>query len=198
MFTGIITDIGSIAQIESRAEDCYLRIQTHYDTETIVIGSSISCNGICLSVMHTDANSFSVMASAETAQVTTLAQWQTGTRINLERALRLGDELGGHLVSGHVDGVALLLDIQAVGDSHRLTLAAPDALQYYIARKGSVSLDGISLTVNQVEGAEFIVNIIPHSWAHTNLADRRVGDALNLEIDLFARYMERLEQRQSA
>lgn len=135
---------------------------------------------------------FAVTASAETAAVTTLAGWQAGTRLNLERALKMGDELGGHLVSGHVDGVAELLAIEPDGGSHRLVLQAPPELARYIARKGSVALDGVSLTVNAVNGAEFTVNLIPHTWMHTTLRLRTPGDVLNLEVDLFARYLERL------
>ena len=135
-----------------------------------------------------------MMASAETASVTSLGAWKVGTRINLERALRMGDELGGHIVTGHVDAVATLKTLEEVGESWRLQMQAPADLARYIARKGSVALDGISLTVNAVDGAMFEVNIIPHTWEHTTLTDRAIGDGLNLEIDLFARYLERLGQ----
>jgi riboflavin synthase len=194
MFTGIITDIGQIIAQEPSGADTHLRIRTAYDTKSVALGASIACNGICLTVTEKGNDWFAVTASADTASVTTLGAWATGTRINLERALRIGDEIGGHLVSGHVDGIATLQSITPVGKSHQLTLTAPDALSRYISRKGSVTLDGVSLTVNAVDGASFSVTLIPHSWAHTSLSDRQTGDSLNLEVDMFARILERLNE----
>lgn len=194
MFTGIITDIGDIIACEREGADTHLSIRTAYDTATIALGASIACSGICLTVTELGEDWFAVMASAETHRVTNLSGWNVGTCINLERALRMGDELGGHIVSGHVDGLAILERLEAVGESWQLTMRAPADLARYIARKGSVALDGISLTVNHVEGERFGVNIIPHTWQHTTLSDRKAGDALNLEIDLFARYLERLQE----
>ena len=195
MFTGIITDIGEIASLTRTGDDTYLRIRTAYETQIIVLGASIACNGICLTVTELGADWFVATASAETARITTLSGWQEGDTINLERALKMGDELGGHLVSGHVDGVAVLESVTPSGDSHALRFRAPNALSRYIARKGSVTLDGISLTVNSVEDDCFSVMIIPHTWAHTTLRQRQVGDTLNLEVDLFARYLERLGKK---
>lgn len=195
MFTGIITDTGEIVALERSGDDSYLRIKTRYDTGGIAIGASIACSGICLTVTETGADWFAVMASAETAGITNLANWQVGTCINLERALKMGDELGGHIVSGHVDGLAKLESAQTIGESYKLTLSASPELARYIARKGSVALDGISLTVNAVDDAHFCVNIIPHTWQHTTLSQRKAGDRLNLEVDLFARYLERLQKK---
>ena len=194
MFTGIITDIGEIIACDKRGDDTHLRIRTAYDTSGIDLGASIACSGICLTVTQLGEDWFAVMASAETASITTLAGWAIGTTLNLERALCMGDELGGHIVSGHVDGLASLESIQQVGESWKLTLLAPPEVSRYIARKGSVTLDGISLTVNSVEGDAFSVNIIPHTWEQTTLSQRKADDTLNLEIDLFARYLERLHK----
>ena len=195
MFTGIITDIGTIKEIASKG-DWRLTIQTTYPTDGIALGASIACSGICLTVTDKGDDWFAVEASEETRSRTTLGTWEEGMRINLERALKLGDELGGHLVSGHVDGVATILSITPDHDSHRLTIGAPDDLQYFIAEKGSVTLDGISLTVNKVDGAQFEVNIIPHTWEHTTLHEKKAGDSLNLEIDQLARYLARLNEKQ--
>ncbi len=194
MFTGIITDIGQIIAQEPSGADTHLRIRTAYDMQSIALGASIACNGICLTVTEKGNDWFAVTASADTARVTTLGAWATGNRINLERALRIGDEIGGHLVSGHVDGIARLQSITPVGESHQLTLTAPAALSRYISRKGSITLDGVSLTVNAVDGASFSVTLIPHSWSHTTLSDRQTGDSLNLEVDMFARILERLNE----
>jgi riboflavin synthase len=197
MFTGIIREVGTLL---SRREsgDTYLRIACQRPPETIDIGASIACNGICLTVMETGTNGgqswFEVAASAETKAMTTLGGWQPGQRINLEPSLRLGDELGGHIVSGHVDGVGEITEIRAEGDSHRLTLRAPAALARFIATKGSICVDGISLTVNQVDGATFGVSIIPHTWSVTSLAGAEPGGRVNLEIDLLARYVARLNE----
>jgi len=196
MFTGIVTDIGEIAAIEPRAEGLSrLTIGCHYDPASIVLGASISCSGVCLTVVGIGtglAPTFSVDAAAETLDVTTVGRWRVGTRVNLERALKIGDELGGHLVSGHVDGVAAVLSREDLTDMARLTFAAPRALARFIAPKGSVALDGVSLTVNTVAAENFSVLIIPHTLAVTTFAGLRAGDAVNLEVDTMARYAARL------
>ena len=171
---------------------CELTIATAYPVDEIALGASIACSGPCLTVIAIEPGVFTVEASAETLARTTLGEWTEGTPVNLERALRLGDELGGHLVSGHVDGVAQLVERRPEGDSIRFTIEAPAELARYIAPKGSVALDGVSLTVNEVEGARFGVNIIPYTLAHTSLGEARLGQRLNLEIDTIARYVARL------
>ncbi len=196
MFTGIVTDLGRVRSIE-QAGDTRFVLETGYDTGTIAIGASIACSGACLTVVETGDDWFAVEASAETLGLTTLAAWRPGTRVNLERALSLGDELGGHLVTGHVDGRGEVLSIEPEGDSHRFAVAAPDSLARYIARKGSITVDGVSLTVNDVEsnrneGCRFEVNIIRHTAEATTFGTYRAGDQVNLEIDLLARYLERL------
>lgn len=191
MFTGIITNLGRINSITREGDAAHLCIQTDDDTSSIALGASIACNGVCLTVAELGDDWFSVTASAETLATTTLGGWKQGDTLNLERALKMGDELGGHLVTGHVDSAATIVSVKPHDVSYRIKLRAPDALKRYIARKGSVALDGISLTINAVDGADFDVNIIPHTWEHTTLHDRKVGDALNLEVDLFARYIER-------
>jgi len=197
MFTGIIREVGALLS-RREAGDTYLRIACQRAPETIEIGASIACNGICLTVMESgtddDQHWFEGAASTETKDKTTLGAWQPGQRINLEPALRLGDELGGHIVSGHIDGVGEIAAIRPEGDSHRLTLRAPEALARFIASKGSICVDGISLTVNEVEGATFGVNIIPHTWSVTSLAGAEPGGQVNLEIDLLARYVARLNE----
>ncbi len=199
MFTGIITDLGRLRAVETRG-DTRVRIETSYDTETIVIGASIACSGACLTVVDKGPDLFVADVSAETLSKTTLGDWTPGTAINLERALRLGDELGGHLVSGHVDGVAEIVERAEEGGSLRLAVTAPDALMPFIAAKGSVTLDGVSLTVNRVQdapgGGSFEVNIIPHTAAATTLGASRPGTRVNLEIDLLARYVQRLQSRE--
>ncbi|MFN3461401.1 MAG: riboflavin synthase [Oceanibaculum sp.] len=203
MFTGIVTDIGRVADLRVEG-DTVLTIETAYAPDSIDLGASIACSGVCLTVTERGANEggnwFRVAASAETLSKTTLSGWQVGSRINLERALRLGDELGGHLMLGHVDGIARLVSVTPEGDSHRLVVEAPADLARYVAPKGSVCLDGISLTVNAVEDrpdgtAHFGINIVGHTWTHTTLADRRPGDGLNMEIDVLARYVARLTAR---
>lgn len=197
MFTGIIREVGTLLS-RREAGDSYLRVSCQRAPETIEIGASIACNGICLTVVETGTDGgqhwFEVAASSETKARTTLDGWRPGTRINLEPALRLGDELGGHIVSGHVDGVGEISAIRTEGDSHRLTLRAPEALARFIATKGSICVDGISLTVNEVDGASFGVNIIPHTWSVTSLAGAQPGGRVNLEIDLLARYVARLNE----
>jgi riboflavin synthase len=191
MFTGIVTDVGRVRSIAKRG-DTRIEIETVYDTHDIELGASIACSGPCLTVVEKGAGWFAVEASAETLARTTVGHWQPGTRINLERALRVGDELGGHIVSGHVDGVARILDTRPEGDSVRFEFEAPAALKRFIAPKGSVALDGVSLTVNAVEDARFGVNIISHTQACTTFGDRKPGDPVNVEIDMLARYVGRL------
>src|SRR5262245_45669086 len=191
MFTGIITDLGSVRALTNGAMT-RLEIATAYDADSIPLGASICCNGICLSVVERGSGWFAVEASAETLAVTTLGSWRVGTPVNLERALRAGDELGGHIVSGHVDGVGRILDRRQDGGSVRYVVEAPAALSRFIAPKGSIAVDGISLTINEVEGAEFGVNIIPITQRETNLGGAKAGAAVNLEIDPVARYVARL------
>lgn len=191
MFTGIITDIGTVRAVERRG-DTRFTIATHYPLGEIAIGASIACSGPCLTVVEKGNDCFSVDASAETLARTTAGDWREGTKINLERALRMGDELGGHLLTGHVDAVATLESRRSEGNSLRLTFRVPAPYDRAIASKGAVALDGVSLTVNEVEGAVFGVNIIPHTQRETTLGAVKPGDRLNLEIDLIARYLSRL------
>jgi len=193
MFTGIITDIGTVQQLE-QAGDLRARITTGFDTANIDIGASIASDGVCLTVIALGAGWYDVQISAETVSKTNIGGWAVGHRINLERALRVGDELGGHIVSGHVDGVAEVVAIEDEGDSTRVTLRAPGALARFIAPKGSVALNGTSLTVNDVTGSEFGVNFIPHTKEVTTWGDVGVGDPVNLEIDTLARYVARLAE----
>ncbi len=201
MFTGIVTDIGRIKSLE-KTGDTRIEIECRYDASGIDIGASIACSGVCLTVVEKGQDSddlswFAVDASQETLDKTTLGQWREGSRINLERSLKIGDELGGHLVSGHVDGTAVILSIAPEGDSMRFRFRAPEDLARFIAVKGSVALDGASLTVNDVDGAEFGVNIIPHTLDVTTWGLARAGTHVNIEIDLLARYVERLGQMRS-
>jgi riboflavin synthase len=196
MFTGIITDIGEVIELEQRG-DLRARIATGYDVEGIDIGASIACDGVCLTVIALGQSPrpwFDVEISAETVGVTNIGRngWPPGKRINLERALKVGDELGGHIVSGHVDGIAEVTDVTPEGDSQRVTFEAPSELARFIAPKGSVALNGTSLTVNEVEGARFGINFIPHTQAATTWGGVAKGDAVNLEVDTMARYVERL------
>jgi riboflavin synthase len=194
MFTGIVTDIGTLRSVEHRG-DLRARIATTYDTSGIDMGASIACDGVCLTVVGLGADWFDVDISAETVSKTNIVdRWQEGRRINLERALRVGDELGGHIVSGHVDGVAHIIALADEGDSTRVTLRAPDALARFIASKGSVALNGTSLTVNEVAGCDFGINFIPHTKAVTTWGDMSLGDPVNLEIDTLARYVARLQE----
>lgn len=196
MFTGIITDIGRVRSAEQRG-DRRLAIETGFDLATVDLGASIACSGVCLTVVDKGEGWFAVDVSGETMSRTAAAMWEAGTRLNLERALRLGDELGGHMVTGHVDGVATVLAICPDGDSTRIGLGVPAGIGRYIAEKGSVSLDGVSLTVNEVTDADdgtahFAVNIIPHTALHTTLGNVAAGQQLNVEIDLLARYLDRM------
>ncbi|SFL95920.1 riboflavin synthase [Shimia aestuarii] len=193
MFTGIITDIGEIRDLEKRG-DLRARIATRYDTGGIDLGASIASDGVCLTVIALGDGWYDVEISAETVSKTNLGGWVAGKRVNLERALKVGDELGGHIVSGHVDGVAEIVAMTDEGDSTRFTFRAPEALAKFIAPKGSVALNGTSLTVNEVDGCNFGVNIIPHTKAMTTWGDARVGDLVNLEIDTLARYVARLAE----
>lgn len=191
MFTGIVTDLGRVRRV-LRGEITDLTIETSYDTAAIAPGASIACSGACLSVVALEAGAFRVQASAETLARTTLGEWREGTRVNLERALKLGDELGGHLVSGHVDGLARIVECRPEAQSVRFVFEAPAELMPFIAPKGSVALDGVSLTVNEVAGDRFGVNIIPLTLAATNFGAAAEGQRMNLEIDTIARYLARL------
>ena len=194
MFTGIITDIGTVLDLH-REGDLRARIGTSYDVGGIDIGASIACDGVCLTVVDLGSspqNWFEVQISGETLSCTTLGGWEKGHRINLERALRVGDELGGHIVSGHVDGLAQVIGVRPEGDSLRVTFRAPHALAGFIAPKGSVALNGTSLTVNAVDGTDFGINFIPHTQQATTWGTVAEGDAVNLEIDTMARYVARL------
>jgi riboflavin synthase len=191
MFTGIVTDIGTVTELSGDAER-RLALRTAYNTDSVAIGASICCSGCCLTAVEKGPGWFAAIASAETLARTTLGAWRVGTRVNLERALRVGDELGGHIVSGHVDGIAHLVSRRSENDSLRLEFEAPDALARFVASKGSVALDGVSLTVNEVSGARFGVNIVPHTTEHTTLGALRPGDPVNMEIDMLARYVARL------
>jgi riboflavin synthase len=198
MFTGIITDIGTITTTDQRG-DLRLIIQCGYDMTSVDLGASIACSGCCLTVVDKGADWFAVDASAETVSKTASVMWAQGNRLNLERALKVGDELGGHIVTGHVDGVGEILSVEPIGDSHKVTVAAPAPLAPYIAAKGSITVDGVSLTVNTVSdasdgGAHFTLNIIPHTWDVTTLGGWSAGSSVNLEIDVLARYLKRMEE----
>lgn len=196
MFTGIVTDIGEVLEVERRG-DLRARIGTGYDVGGIDIGASIACDGVCLTVIALGSaprNWFDVEISAETLSKTNLDGWGPGSRINLERALKVGDELGGHIVSGHVDGLAEVVGVRPEGDSLRVTFRAPHALAGFIAPKGSVALNGTSLTVNEVEGVDFGINFIPHTQKATTWGGVTLGDRVNLEIDTMARYVARLRE----
>jgi riboflavin synthase len=193
MFTGIVTDIGTIAQLDQQG-DLRARITTGYDTRGIDLGASIASDGVCLTVIELGADFYDVQISAETVSKTNIGAWKVGKRVNLERALKVGDELGGHIVSGHVDGVAEVVAMVDEGDSTRVTLRAPKELARFIAPKGSVALNGTSLTVNAVEGCEFGINFIPHTKEVTTWGDVALGDQVNLEIDTLARYVARLHE----
>lgn len=191
MFTGIVTSIGRIAAVEDRG-DLRVRIACDLDLATVALGASISCSGVCLTVVDKGGDWFAVDVSGETQSRTPAATWLEGSLLNLERALRVGDELGGHIVTGHVDGIGEVLSTQPDGASLRVEIAAPTDLAPYIAAKGSIALDGVSLTVNTVDGAAFTVNIIPHTAAATSLESVRPGRHLNIEIDILARYLGRM------
>jgi riboflavin synthase len=202
MFTGIITDIGTITSVDQRG-DLRLVISCHYNMEDVAIGASIACSGVCLTVVDKGEGYFAVDASAETISRTARGLWQSGVRLNLERALKVGDELGGHIVTGHVDGVGEIVESDRVGDSWKVVVEAPAALAPYIAAKGSITVDGISLTVNEIADqssgmARFTLNVIPHTAQMTTLDTLAVGRQVNLEIDVLARYLKRMEDLRAA
>ena len=199
MFTGIVTDMGRVRSAEARGDTRFV-LETSYDLESVAMGASICCAGVCLTVVEKGKGWFTVDVSGETLSRSTLGRWREGTRVNLERSLRMGDELGGHVVSGHVDAVGRVADRRAEGDSVRFTFEAPASLAPYIAEKGSITVDGVSLTVNSVsdtdEGCVFGVNIIPHTQQVTTLGKLEKGDPVNLEIDTLARYVARMAASQ--
>jgi riboflavin synthase len=200
MFTGIVTDLGEIRSVDARANNLSrLTIWTRYPRAELVEGASVACNGVCLTVVDTGEENgrawFAADAAAETLAITTVGRWHHGTRINLERPLKIGDELGGHLVAGHVDGLARVVAREDMTDMARFTLRAPPALSRFIAPKGSVALDGVSLTVNEVDGDDFTVLIIPHTLTVTTFGALKAGDDINLEVDTMARYAARLMER---
>ena len=196
MFTGLVTDVGTVQQVERRDNLSRVRIASGYDPATIAIGASIACSGPCLTAVAVEPTAtgcvFDVEVGAETLARTTAGAWRKGMRINLERSLKVGDELGGHIVTGHIDGVAPILEVRAFDGMSRFEMRAPAGMARFVAAKGSVSLDGTSLTVNTVEGDVFSVLLIPHTLAVTTWADRKAGDGLNFEVDLMARYAARL------
>lgn len=194
LFTGIITDIGRVRSVAETDRDRRYEIETAWDVSGIDQGASISHAGVCLTVVEKADGWFAVEVSGETLDKTTLGSWAAGTPVNLERATKVGDELGGHIVSGHVDGLGTIVSITPEGGSHRIVIEAPAPLHRFIAAKGSITVDGVSLTVNSVEGRQFGLNIIPHTWEATTLGRLQVGDAVNLEIDMLARYLARWQE----
>ncbi len=194
MFTGIVTDIGRVRDVRETERDRRYEIETAWDTATIDLGASVSHAGCCLTVVEKGPGWFAVEVSNETLSKTTLGAWKAGDGVNLERAARLGDEMGGHVVSGHVDGLGKVVSVTPVGGSHRIDVEASAPLHRYIAPKGSITVDGVSLTVNGVEGRMFSLNIIPHTWEATTLGRLKAGDPVNLEIDMLARYLARWQE----
>lgn len=198
MFTGIVTDIGTIRSTEQRG-DLRCIVGCSYDTSTIDLGASIACSGVCLTVVDKGADWFAVDISGESVSRTAQGAWTVGRKLNLERALKIGDELGGHIVTGHVDGIGEVLDVSPDGDSHRVRISIAKEISPFVATKGSITIDGVSLTVNEVNdqpdgAASFTVNIIPHTWSVTAFADLQAGQAVNLEIDVLARYLARMRE----
>ena len=191
MFTGIVTDVGRVRAVRATNRDRRFEIETAFDLATVQIGASIAHAGCCLTVVEKGAGWFAVEVSGETLDKTTLGDWAEGRRVNLERAARVGDELGGHIVSGHVDGVGEVKSVEAEGGSHRVRIQVPQPLHRFIAPKGSITVEGVSLTVNEVEDDVFGVNLIPHTWEVTTLGDLKAGARVNLEIDMLARYLAR-------
>ena len=191
MFTGIITDIGKVRAVRDTDRDRRFEIETSFDLSTVDIGASIAHAGCCLTVVEKGSDWFAVEVSGETLEKTTLGDWVAGHSVNLERSARVGDELGGHIVSGHVDGVGEVVSVRSEGGSHRVQVRVPRPLHRYIAPKGSITVEGVSLTVNEVEDDVFGVNLIPHTWEVTTLGDLQVGSRVNLEIDMLARYLAR-------
>ena len=190
MFTGIVTDVGRVVARDDR-EGRRLTLAAAYDTASIPLGASISHNGVCLTVVETSQDGWLVQASGETLSVTTVGDWDVGDLVNLERSLKIGDELGGHIVFGHVDAIGTIAAIEELGESRRVEIAIPEQVQALVAVKGSIAVDGVSLTVNELTSAGFVVNLIPHSWRHTNFRERKVGDRVNVEADMLARYVAR-------
>ncbi len=191
MFTGIITDVGRVRAVRDTDRDRRFEIETRFDLSTLEIGASVAHAGCCLTVVEKGEGWFAVEVSGETLDVTTLDEWQVGRRVNLERAARVGDELGGHIVSGHVDGVGEVTSVAEEGGSHRVRVRVPKPLHRYVAPKGSITVEGVSLTVNEVEDDVFGVNLIPHTWDVTTLGELEPGRRVNLEIDMLARYLAR-------
>jgi riboflavin synthase len=191
MFTGIITDVGRVRAVRDTNRDRRFEIETAYDLASLAIGASVSHAGCCLTVVEKGQGWFAVEVSGETLALSTLADWAPGRRVNLERAARVGDELGGHIVSGHVDGVGEVVSVASEGGSHRVTIRVPRPLHRFIAPKGSITVEGVSLTVNEVEDDVFGVNLIPHTWDVTTLGELKPGSRVNLEIDMLARYLAR-------
>jgi len=195
MFTGIVQDVGKIMAVERRGGDLRLQVEVvRLELARTALGDSIAVAGVCLTVVALAPQAFTVDVSNETLRLTTLASWRRGQRVNLETALRAGEALGGHLVAGHVDGIGEIIGLQADARSERLAVRVPGELARYVARKGSVTLDGVSLTVNAVQGDEFEINLVPHTLALTTLGELAVGDRMNLEVDMIARYIERLAE----
>ncbi len=191
MFTGIIQDIGIIKNVDKSGGDLRFEIATGLDLQNVPLGASICCSGCCLTVVEKSGKSFFVDVSAQTLSCTSLGDWVVGTKINIEPSLKIGDEIGGHFVFGHVDNIVKIMDIALDGDSRRIKIALPDNLAAYVAAKGSVALDGISLTVNEVGSGFFMINIIPHTWERTTMGVKKAGDKLNIEVDMLARYVVR-------
>ena len=195
MFTGLITDLGRVRSVETSAGGARLAVETAYDMAAVEVGASIACSGACMTVVEKGAGWFAVDVSGESLARTTIGGWKAGGRVNLEQSLRLGDTLGGHLVTGHVDAVATVLERRPDGDSQRFSFAIPEGYEGFIAPKGSIALDGVSLTVNEVENGRFGVNIIPHTAERTTFGALQAEDRVNLEVDLIARYVARLIPR---
>jgi riboflavin synthase len=196
MFTGIVRDTGEVFRVTDRNGIRRVLISTHFDVTKMEIGSSISCDGCCLTIVDKEGGCFAVEATNETLAKTTLGDWIEGAKINLERSLRMGDEMGGHMVTGHIDGVVKVEEVARDGDARRLVFSVPDHLAQYLAPKGSVTLAGISLTVNEVEGNHFSICIIPHTWEVTNVHRWKPGDKVNIEVDMLARYVARILGRE--
>jgi riboflavin synthase len=191
MFTGIVTDVGRVRAVRDTNRDRRFEIETGFDLSTVDLGASISNAGVCLTVVEKGESWFAVEASGETLSLTTLSEWAPGRRVNLERAAKVGDELGGHIVSGHVDGLGEVVSVEVEGGSHRVVIRAPRPLHRFIAPKGSITIEGVSLTVNEVDDDLFGINLIPHTWDVTTLGELKPGTRVNLEIDMLARYLAR-------
>lgn len=198
MFTGLVQDMGIVRVLDKARGDLRVGIETALPLADVALGASICCSGCCLTVVEKDGQTFFVDVSAESLGKTVIGDWEMGTKVNLEPSLRVGDEMGGHFVSGHVDGVTTIESITEEGDSHRLSIALPQNFSRYIAPKGSVALDGVSLTVNEVSEKSFGVNIIPHTWEKTTLGQRKEGARVNVEIDMLARYVARMMEKDAA